>query len=457
MYDVIIVGLGPAGIACARECKLRNPKANILVLEQGCPISKRRCPAQETGGKCINCTVCGVMSGTGGAGANSDGKFTMPQKKGLYHIGGSLPRHIGLDETNQLVFEQHKNNCAKGAPNNIVAKRNNAFVCKLDEQLENVGLYRAEADVNHIGTSAVRELYQAYEDELKELEVEIRFNTSVKDLIMVNHHVSGVVTSKNEELTASHIVLATGRSGSKWIEAMCNEYDITVETEEVDFGFRIEVPTSCMKEINDNLYEAKIIGRYGDVQVRMFCTNPDGQVVTESAEGIKYVNGHSDNKALSENTNFAVLANYSLAIPRPSDAVRNVARLINEMGKGQPVIQRWEDIVNGVATTKEGLRKNSLKPSLKSAYPGDMTGLIPEKALNAIKMYMADLGKVIPGIDGPDTIAYGLEAKFCHSGIELNNELLCNVGAYIIGDAGCTHGLASAAASGIYVARCIFR
>lgn len=454
-YDVLVIGAGPAGVACAREVMKKYPNAKVAVIEKGHTISKRRCPAQENKIKCINCNICGVLSGFGGAGANSDGKFTMPQKAGPYHIGGTLPNYIGLETTNKLVLEQHNNNMAMGAPNNIVTNRNMEFICDFDEKLEKAGLFRADADVNHIGTSGVRKLYMSYEQELKELGVEIFFQTEVKDIILSERRIVGVILINNERIRAKNIVFATGRSGSKWLEEMTNKYEIQTEPELVDLGVRMEVPSSVMKLVDENLYEAKIIGQYGDVMVRMFCTNPYGAVVFETADGIKYVNGHADNKKLSENTNFAVLATYKVGYKNPSEMVRNIARLVNNQGNGQPVVQRWGDLIRGEATTRFNLETNPVEPTLKGACPSDMTAVFPEKALTAIKQYMKDLGKVIPGIDGDDVLAYGLEAKFCHSGLALNNQLQCSIGAFVPGDAGHTHGLASAAASGIYVARCI--
>ena len=454
-YDVLVIGAGPAGIACARELKNTYPNAKVCIIEKGHPISKRRCPSQEKKIKCINCNVCAVLSGFGGSGANSDGKFTMPQKPGPYHIGGTLPTYIGLEETNRLIWKQHNNNMAMGAPNNIITKRDDAFIKDFDEKLRKVGLFRADADINHIGTSGVRELYQAYEDELKKLGVEISFDTEVTDILLNSGRIIGVILSNGARIKARNIVLATGRSGSKWMEEMTKKHDIAIEPEEVDFGIRVEVPARVMELVDKNLYEAKIIGEYGNVMVRMFCTNPYGAVVCETADGIKYVNGHADNVRLSENTNFAVLASYKVNDKNPSRLVRNIAKLINNEGDGQPIVQRWGDLKMAAATSKLGLELNSVTPSLRSATPGNMTTVFPEKALTAIKQYMNDLGKVIQGIDNDDTLAYGLEAKFCHSGLALNNVLECSIGAYVIGDAGPTHGLASAAASGIHVAHCI--
>ena len=447
-FNVIVVGGGPAGSTCARDAALLG-KSTCLI-EMGNPIDKRICPAKQLGIPCVGCKNCSIMSGFGGAGAFSDGKFTMPQKPGDYHIGGDLPFFIGYPETNTLIRDRFITHLVMGAPNNLITEPNKAFIKELDAKLADAGLFRPHADVNHIGTSAIQRLYKKYQDELIDLGVEVLFNTKVVDLCVEGTTVKGVVLADGSKLFADNIVIASGRSGAAWFEKIVEKYDFPRKPALADFGFRIELPSTIMHEINTNLYEAKIMRRFNDMMIRMFCTNPNGAVVTEQTDGIIYVNGHSDDYPLSDKTNFAVL----VTTPRFSQAdVRAMGEKFNDFGK--PVVQRWVDLVDNIPSNRKHI--DACNPTLITGTPANMRVLFPKREFKAIEDYMNALNSVIPGLTGPETICYGLEAKFCHPGLDLTEELRVAgwSGIFVIGDAGVTHGLSSAEASGLYAAHLI--
>lgn len=55
MYDVVIIGAGPAGLFAAYELITKNRKLKILLLDKGRFASNRVCPMNKDGGKCLNC------------------------------------------------------------------------------------------------------------------------------------------------------------------------------------------------------------------------------------------------------------------------------------------------------------------------------------------------------------------------------------------------------------------
>lgn len=86
MYDVLIIGAGPGGIFTAYELIEKNSDLKIAVFEMGHELNKRHCPIDgEKVKACIHCKSCSIMSGFGGAGAFSDGKYNITND-----FGGTL-------------------------------------------------------------------------------------------------------------------------------------------------------------------------------------------------------------------------------------------------------------------------------------------------------------------------------------------------------------------------------
>ena len=98
-YDVIIIGAGPGGIFGAYELIEKNPNCKIAVFEAGHELAKRKCPIDGKKIKsCISCKSCSIMSGFGGAGAFSDGKYNITND-----FGGTLYEHIGKQPAIDLM------------------------------------------------------------------------------------------------------------------------------------------------------------------------------------------------------------------------------------------------------------------------------------------------------------------------------------------------------------------
>ncbi len=86
MYDVVIVGAGPGGIFTAYELLEKRPDLSIAVFEMGNELTKRHCPIDGDKVKsCIHCKNCSIMSGFGGAGAFSDGKYNITNDFGGHY------------------------------------------------------------------------------------------------------------------------------------------------------------------------------------------------------------------------------------------------------------------------------------------------------------------------------------------------------------------------------------
>src|SRR4051794_39457083 len=98
-YDVIIVGAGASGVFTAYELVKINPDVKILMIEKGHRLEKRICPINGENIKaCINCSVCNIMNGYGGAGSLSDGKYNITN-----NFGGDLYKYVGNEAAISLM------------------------------------------------------------------------------------------------------------------------------------------------------------------------------------------------------------------------------------------------------------------------------------------------------------------------------------------------------------------
>ena len=450
-YDVIIVGAGPGGIYTAYE--LMKSSLKVAVFELGRPLDKRRCPIDGKKVKtCIRCPVCSIMSGFGGAGAFSDGKYNITNQ-----FGGTLYEHIGKEEALNLMRYVDEINLRHGGEGTKLYSTGDTDFKR--RCLEN-GLHLLDAQVRHLGTDINYVVLQNLYNELKD-RVDFYFDSTITAVTKTADgyeiHVGGQV------YTCRRCVISVGRSGSKWLEGVCGSLGIPTMSQRVDIGVRVELPAEVFEPITDELYESKIVYRTQKFEdlVRTFCMNPHGVVVNENTNGIVTVNGHSyeDKEKHTENTNFALLVSKHFSVPfKDSNGYgESIARLSNMLGGGV-IVQRFGDLVRGRRSTESRIRESFVTPTL-AATPGDLSLVIPKRILDGIIEMIYALDKIAPGTANDDTLLYGVEVKFYNMEVEIDENLETrHSGLYVIGDgSGVTHSLSHASASGIYVARRIMK
>ena len=448
-YDVIIIGAGPGGIFSAYELIKLNAALKIAVFETGHPLHKRKCPIDGDKIKsCINCKSCSIMSGFGGAGAFSDGKYNITND-----FGGTLYEYIGKRKATELMEYVDEINMRYGGEG---TKLYSTAGSKFKKQCMQHGLHLLDASVRHLGTDinyvVLENLYQYLQDK-----VEFFFETPVEKIEKTDEGFR--ILCKKGEFTCGKCVVSVGRSGSKWMEQVCNEMQIPTKSNRVDIGVRVELPAEIFSHLTDELYESKIVYRtqkYGD-KVRTFCMNPKGAVVSENTNGIVTVNGHSyeDPAKQTKNTNFALLVAKHFSEPfRDSNGYgESIARLSNMLGGGV-IVQRFGDLINGRRSTPTRIEESFTTPTM-SATPGDLSLVLPKRILDGIIEMIYALDKIAPGTANDDTLLYGVEVKFYNMEVEVDEHLQSrHKGLYVIGDgSGITHSLSHASASGVYVAR----
>ncbi len=450
-YDVIIVGAGPGGIYSAYELARAERGLKIGVLEFGKPLDKRRCPIDGKKIKsCIRCQTCSIMSGFGGAGAFSDGKYNITNQ-----FGGTLYEHIGKTQAIELMQYVDDINTSHGGAGTKLYSTANTGIKRMC--LEN-GLHLLDAQVRHLGTDINYVVLENLYNELKD-KVDFHFETAVTEIKRIDGGYE-LVTAMGS-FTCRKCVISVGRSGSKWMESVCKALDIPTLSNRVDIGVRVELPAEIFSHLTDELYESKIIYRTQKFEdmVRTFCMNPHGVVVNENTNGIVTVNGHSyeDPAKHTENTNFALLVSKHFSVPftDSNGYGESIARLSNMLGGGV-IVQRFGDLVRGRRSTEQRIRESFVTPTL-AATPGDLSLVIPKRILDGIIEMIYALDKIAPGTANDDTLLYGVEVKFYNMEVEIDDRLqTCCPGLYVIGDcSGVTHSLSHASASGIHVARCL--
>ena len=448
-YDVIIIGAGPGGIYSAYELLKKKPGIKIGVFEAGTELSQRRCPIDGVKVKeCIGCPTCSIMKGFGGAGAFSDGKYNITND-----FGGTLYEHIGREQAIELMYYVDEINTSHGgASTKLYSTSNSAFKkrCMVNK------LKLLDASVRHLGTDINYVVLTQLYDEMKDA-VDFHFKTSVKHLDVQNGMYA--ISYDGGSATAPYCIVSVGRSGSKWMEQICEKLDIETCSNRVDLGVRVELPAVIFEEITDELYESKIVYRTEKFEdnVRTFCMNPHGIVVNENTNGIVTVNGHSfeDPSKQTENTNFALLVSKHFSVPfKDSNGYgESIARLSNMIGGGV-IVQRFGDLERGRRSTVKRIEEGLVRPTL-SATPGDLSLVLPKRILDGVIEMIHALDKIAPGTANEDTLLYGVEVKFYNMEVTLDEHLETKYpGLYVIGDgSGVTHSLSHASASGVYVAR----
>ena len=466
-FDVVIVGSGPSGYMCAYELTNLNKDIKVLLIDKGHDIYKRKCPVlnhelercpknKEGIRGCY--PACSMTSGFGGAGAYSDGKYNITTE-----FGGWLTDYIGDEEALELINYCDEINLKFGATK-IITNPYTEEIKNIEKRAIGAGLKLLRAKVRHLGTEENLEILKRIYEYLK-TKVEIRFETCLKDIIVENNEVKGIIVDDNKEIYANKVVLCLGRDGAIFLNDLLTKHHVNMRNNQVDIGVRVETSDVIMEEINKNLYEGKFVFNTSvGTKVRTFCSNPSGHVVLENDHNVVLANGHSyfDKKLGSENTNFALLVSHKFKEPfnQPNQFAMYISLLANELSCGSVIVQKYGDIKRGRRSTEKRIKEGFIVPTLKEAVPGDLTLCMPYKTMQSLIEMIEALDHVTPGIANDDTLFYGIEAKFYSAYPEVDETLMVKEinNLYVAGDgAGITRGLAQASASGVLVARSIIK
>ena len=458
MYDVVIVGAGPAGLFSAYELIESNPRLKVLLLDKGKFANHRVCPMKKTG-ICVNCNPCGILSGYGGAGTFSDGKLNFIPKLGK----SDLFKYMSISEANKLIDDTEEIFNKFGMDSDVYPT-NMEEAREIQEKIAKVGANLLIIKQKHLGSDKLPGYIDLFTKYLKDKGVEILENVDVIDIDGKDEYkVTYNVGKKKYDIKSKYVIVAPGRTGAKWIQELADKYNIPYVSQSIEIGVRVEVRKEILKEMCSVIYDPTIFIKtdtYND-QIRTFCTNPEGFVSKENYYGYICVNGHALKDVKSNNSNFAFISRVNLTEPSTNtrEYGESIAKIANTLGNGKPIVQTLRDLRMGRRSNMDRINKGFIEPTLKDVVAGDLALVLPHRIIINILEGLETLDKIRPGVNNGETLLYGPEIKFFSNEITTDNNMkLVDHNIYFIGDgAGKAGNIVTAAATGLVAARDIIK
>lgn len=454
MYDVAIIGAGPAGLFSAYELITKNKNLKIVLLDRGNFAENRVCPMNVGKEKCLNCNPCSILSGYGGAGTFSDGKLNFIPKLGK----SDLFKYMSISKANELIDDTEKifnkfNMDSKLYPTNMDEAK------KLDEDITKVGANLLIIKQKHLGSDMLPKYIEDFSNYLKENSVTLIEKANVLDISENKDKTYDVIYNKNKKIVSKNVIVAPGRTGAKWVQELADKYKIPYTSQSIEIGVRVEVRKDILRPITSIIYDPTIFIKtktYND-EIRTFCTNPGGFVAKENYYGYICVNGHALKNIKSDNSNFAFISKVNLTEPvtNTREYGESIAKIANTLGGGKPIIQTLRDLRMGRRSNWDRINKGFIEPTLKDCVAGDLALVMPHRIIKNILEGLETLDKIIPGVNNGETLLYGPEIKFFSNEIDTDNNMkLKDHNIYFIGDgAGKAGNIVAAAATGLIAAR----
>ena len=455
MEDVLIIGAGPAGLFAAYELISKNKNLKVCLIDQGKRAQNRVCPMKLTG-KCVNCNPCQILAGFGGAGTFSDGKLNFIPKLGksdLFKYMSESEAYKIIDETEE-VFNKFGMDAEVYPKDDTKSKE-----IKKEVTLKGARLLLIKQ--KHLGSDALPGYIEAFTKYLEDHGVTIIESGNVQD-IDCDKDINKVIyikDGKEQSLEAKYVVVAPGRCGAAWLQALLDKHQIPYYSQSIEIGVRVEVRKEILQSITDIIYDPTIFIKtktYGD-EIRTFCTNPGGFVTKENYYGYICVNGHALKNVKSNNSNFAFISKVTLTQPVTNTRQygESIARIANVLGDKKPIIQSLKDLRSGRRSEWHRIEKGFIEPTLKDCVAGDLALVLPYRIITNILEGLEELDKIIPGVNNDETLLYGPEIKFFSNEVETDNKFKAKgKNIYFIGD-GCgkAGNIVVAAATGLIAAK----
>lgn len=453
-YDIILIGAGPANLF-ASYYLTENSNLKIAIFDKGKEALQRKCPVSESNGKCLNCSLCNIMSGIGGAGIFSDGILNLRKDT----VGGNLSDYTHDDIESDKLVKYVDDIFLKFGATTELHGIDDEKTKTLYKRAISAGIKFVNIKQRHLGSENTPIIIHKFSEYLKEKNVDFYTNTEVKDLIIDNNECKGIILSNNNKIYSNKVLFAPGRIGMSWVNEIVDKYKIDSLFAPIDIGVRVEVPSSVMQSTIDINRDPKFhiwTSKYEDF-VRTFCMNHEGFVVKEKYDNVIGTNGHSYGNKKSENTNFAFLVKTKLTEPLENSILygKAIATLATILGKGKPLIQRLGDLKRGRRSNEWRLQKSTFHPTLNDSTPGNIAMALPHRIVTDIIEGLEKLNELIPGVATDSTFLYAPEIKYYSRKLKINEKFETNINnLFVAGDGvGLSRDIVKASATGILAAK----
>ncbi|GGF13764.1 NAD(FAD)-utilizing dehydrogenase [Halobacillus andaensis] len=438
MYDLTIIGAGVSSVFLAYTLLQKNEDLSVHVIDKGKKLNERICGLDE-GNSCTCSDGCSKYMGFAGLG-KSEGKFNYTND-----FGGELAQKIGEEETLQLMKEVDHILCTFGADQVDTYSTKNG---PLTERAAQHSLHVLSTEVRHLGTTVAREVFQQMYEKMKD-KITFTFEANVE---RIQKNDSFRIQTNKGNFTSDQVVLATGMSGSQWLKGQTSALGLHPGETRLDLGIRVEMRGDQLDPILQDTFETKLQYVGKDYSATTYCMNPRGRIIRKHQHGLVMPDGQNqyEKETPSANLNFTLFV--PKYFPTYEEAMKKAEQIIGGINgdRDRIVVQRLRDLKNNQISNNRNC--HSIIPSL-DAEKGNINEEVPELYIRALLDFFEALEGLLGESIDPDTLLYGIDAKFYEPKLYTNEKFETEVrGLYLIGDcSGETHSLAQAAASGIYL------